>query len=98
MVLAYYSDVLPEHSRQIGYRLLTFRDGRSYGPGVREPTELVSTSELLERFPWLTERRLRSMVNEQRVPYWKVMGRLLFDPQDFRDLLNAGYVAPMTKS
>lgn len=60
--------------------------------------ERVHLAELLSRFPWLTERRVRSMVNERAVPHWKVRGRLLFDPQDFQDLLDAGYVAPQPGS
>jgi hypothetical protein len=43
-------------------------------------------------FSWLTERRVRSMVAEASVQHWKVRGRLLFDPDDFQMLLDAGYV------
>jgi hypothetical protein len=54
--------------------------------------ERVGLQELLERFPWLSERRLRSMVSEKAVGYWKVRGRLLFDPEDFQRMLDEGYV------
>jgi hypothetical protein len=57
--------------------------------------ERVCLRELLTRFPWLTERRVRSMVAERRVPYWKFEGRLLFDPADIQALLDAGYVEPV---
>lgn len=61
-------------------------------PGVSDDTTLVHLPELLERFQWLTERRVRSMVTQKAIPYWKVRGRLLFDPADFQELLDAGYV------
>lgn len=63
-------------------------------PNDRGPPELVDLPELLERFGWLTERRVRSMVADRAVQHWKVRNRLLFDPRDFQDLLDAGYVAP----
>ncbi len=56
--------------------------------------ERIFLAELLVRFPWLSERRVRSMVTEKAIQHWKVRGRLLFDPEDFENLLNAGYVAP----
>jgi hypothetical protein len=58
------------------------------------PHELVGLPELLERFTWLTERRVRSMVTQRSVRHWKIRGRLLFDPADFDAMVNAGYVAP----
>jgi hypothetical protein len=59
--------------------------------------ERVGLRELLERFPWLTERRVRSMVNERSVPHWKVRQRLLFDPEDFQRMLDEGYVPPASR-
>ena len=56
--------------------------------------DLIALPKLLETFPWLTERRVRSMVAERRVPHWKVHNRLLFDPTDFQAMLDAGYVPP----
>lgn len=53
----------------------------------------VGLPQLLELYPWLTERRVRSMVSGRRINYWKFEGRLLFDPADFQALLDAGYVA-----
>jgi hypothetical protein len=58
------------------------------------PSTLVDLPELLRRFPWLTERRVRSMVAERDVGYWKVRGRLLFEPAHFQELVDAGYVPP----
>lgn len=56
------------------------------------PDTKVGLPELLALYPWLTERRVRSMVAEKRIRHWKVQGRLLFEPGDFQDLLDAGYV------
>lgn len=60
--------------------------------------ERVDLRELLERFPWLTERRVRSMVNERSVPHWKIRRRLLFDPEDFQRMLDEGYFPPASRS
>jgi hypothetical protein len=48
---------------------------------MEEPNteNLVSFKQLLERHPWMTERWLRRAVQQKRLPYYKVDGRLIFD-------------------
>lgn len=52
----------------------------------------VDLRELLALFSWLTERRVRSMVHEKAVDYWKIRGRLYFDPAEFQRMEDQGYV------
>ncbi|MBK9180968.1 MAG: DNA-binding protein [Acidimicrobiales bacterium] len=46
------------------------------------PRQLVTIPQAVEARPWLTERYLRRLVAERRLPYHKVAGRLLFDLAD----------------
>ncbi len=54
-------------------------------PLVKVPTER----------PWATERKLRRMVAEHRVRYYKVDGRILFDLADLDAYAEAGRVEPV---
>jgi hypothetical protein len=41
--------------------------------------QLVTLHQATEERPWLTERHLRRLVYERRVPFYKPAGKLLFD-------------------
>jgi excisionase family DNA binding protein len=56
------------------------------------PFSAVTLKQLLEARPWLTERFVRRLVAERRVPFSKVGERLLFDVADFDELVEAGRV------
>lgn len=56
--------------------------------------QLVNIPQAIEARPWLTERFLRRLVEEQRVPYHKVAGRVLFDLAELDALAEAGRVEP----
>ena len=56
--------------------------------------ELVTIPQALAARPWLTERFLRRLVAEQRIPYHKVAGRVLFDLADLDDLAERNRVEP----
>jgi hypothetical protein len=43
------------------------------------PSAFVTLRQVVEARPWITERWLRRAVQEHRVPFYKVDGRLLFD-------------------
>jgi hypothetical protein len=47
-----------------------------------DPSTFITLQEVLGLYPWMTERWLRRAVHEKRVPFYKVGGRLLFDPQE----------------
>jgi excisionase family DNA binding protein len=55
---------------------------------------LVTLPMAIEERPWLTERWLRRLVAERRVPFHKVGGRLLFDLDDLDKWAEAGRVEP----
>ena len=55
---------------------------------------LVTLAQAVEARPWLTERFLRRLVAERRVPYFKVGGKLLFDLDDLDALAERGRVEP----
>lgn len=57
-------------------------------------THLHTLKQTLEARPWLTERWLRVLVYQRRIPYRKVGGRLLFDLADIDALADAGRVEP----
>lgn len=57
---------------------------------------LVTLRQAVERRPWLTERLLRRLVAERRVPFHKVSRRLLFDLDDLDAFAEAGRVEPPT--
>ena len=50
--------------------------------------QYVTFSQALEQRPWLTERWLRRAVQERRIPFFKVDGKLVFDLEEID-----GYVA-----
>jgi len=54
---------------------------------------LVTLPQALEHHPWLTERYLRRLVAERRIPYYKPSGgRLLFDLADIDALVETSRV------
>jgi excisionase family DNA binding protein len=53
---------------------------------------LVTLRQAVAERPWLTERWLRRLVYERRVPFHKVGGRLLFDLEDLDKLAESGRV------
>ncbi len=44
--------------------------------------KLATLTQAVEQRPWLTERLLRRLVSERRVPFYKPSGRLLFDLEE----------------
>ena len=53
---------------------------------------LVLLLQVPEHRPWATERQLRRMVAEKRIPYYKVRGRVLLDLDDIDWLAESGRV------
>lgn len=62
----------------------------------RDPESWLRLDQLLEARPWLTERWVRRMVAERRIPFSKVGGgpkaRLLFNLSDVDAMVEAGCV------
>jgi hypothetical protein len=58
---------------------------------MRQP-DLVPLTEVPNRRPWATIRRLRRLVAEKRVPYYKIDGRVMFDLADLDAHAEAGRV------
>ena len=54
--------------------------------------QLVTLQQAVEQRPWLTERWLRLLVYERRVPFHKVGNRLVFDLADLDALVERGRV------
>ena len=54
--------------------------------------QLVTLQQAVEQRPWLTERWLRRLVYERRVPFHKVGNRLVFDLADLDTLVEQGRV------
>jgi hypothetical protein len=54
--------------------------------------QLVTLQQAVEQRPWLTERWLRRLVYERRVPFHKVGNRLVFDLADLDALVERGRV------
>jgi hypothetical protein len=54
--------------------------------------QLVTLRQAVEQRPWLTERWLRRLVLERRVPFHKVGGKVLFDLADLDNLAEHGRV------
>jgi hypothetical protein len=54
--------------------------------------QLVTLQQAVEQRPWLTERWLRRLVYERRVPFHKVGNRLVFDLADLDALAEQGRV------
>ncbi len=57
-------------------------------------TDLVTLRQTLDAWPWMTERWLRRLVAERRIPFYKLPGssRLLFDLADLDRLAESGRV------
>jgi hypothetical protein len=53
--------------------------------------ELLTLHQLVETCPWLTERWVRSMVADGRLPRRKIGNRLLFRLDDLAPLIQLGY-------
>lgn len=56
------------------------------------PRSLVTLHQATAARPWLTDRWLRRLVAERRIPFHKVGGRLLFDLADIDNLAETGRV------
>ena len=56
--------------------------------------QLVTLAQAVEARPWVSERFLRRLVAERRVPFHKVGSRLLFDLDDLDNLAERGRVEP----
>ena len=54
--------------------------------------QLVTLQQAVEQRPWLTERWLRRLVYERRVPFHKVGNRLVFDLADLDAPVEQGRV------
>ena len=67
------------------------------GAGV-SGTRLVTLLQAVAERPWLTERLLRRLVFERRVPYYKPAGRLLFSLEELDSWADASRVAPVPSS
>jgi hypothetical protein len=67
----------------------------TYRAGVQQIGEYKTLHQLLDEVPWLTERWVRSMVADGRLPKRKVGGRLLFHLDDLAQLVAEGYGAPV---
>ena len=55
---------------------------------------MVTLVQAVEERPWLSERLLRRLVNERRVPFYKPAGRILFDLGELDDWVEAARVEP----
>ena len=54
--------------------------------------KLVTLTQAVEQRPWLSERMIRRLVSERRIPYFKPAGRLLFDLEELDTWAEAGRV------
>ena len=59
--------------------------------------DLLTLRQLLDEYGWLSERFVRRLVAERRIPYTKVRGKLLFDPADVDQLAEAGRIEPVDR-
>lgn len=53
--------------------------------------------QVLEERPWLSERYLRRLVYERKIPFSKLDGRLLFDLADIDDYVERHRVEVVSK-
>ena len=56
--------------------------------------QLRTLHQVVEERPWATERFLRRLVAEHRVPFYKLGGKLLFDLDDLDAYAERGRVEP----
>ena len=56
------------------------------------PRNLVTLRQLTQQRPWASERWIRRLVAERRIPYHKVGGKLAFDLDDIDKMAEAGRV------
>ena len=54
--------------------------------------QLVTLPQAINERPWLTDRWLRRLVAERRIPFHKAGGRLLFDLADIDQWAEGGRV------
>lgn len=66
-------------------------DGTTEPVGPTDLNTLRTLPQLLDECPWLTERWVRSMVADGRLPRRKVGKRLLFRLDDLTPLIELGY-------
>ena len=55
---------------------------------------MVTLVQAVEERPWLSERLLRRLVHERRVPFYKPAGRILFDLGELDEWVEAARVEP----
>jgi hypothetical protein len=55
----------------------------------------VTLKQAIEQRPWLTERWLRRAVQERRLPFFKVDGKLVFNLADLDGYVETNRVTPM---
>ena len=53
---------------------------------------VLTIPQAVEANPWLTERYVRRLIHERRIPFHKVGGRVLLDQADLDRLVSAGRV------
>jgi excisionase family DNA binding protein len=61
-----------------------------------DPSTFLTLQQVVEEYPWLTERWLRRAVHEKKIPFYKVGGRLLFDPAELNQWVRDRHVEPVT--
>jgi len=57
--------------------------------------QLVSVGSIAEHRPWCSERYLRRLIAERRIPFHRVGGRVLVDLDDLDAYDEAGRVEPV---
>jgi excisionase family DNA binding protein len=61
-----------------------------------DPTRFLTLQQVVDEYPWITERWLRRAVHEKRIPFYKVGGRLLFNPDELDQWIRDQRVEPAT--
>jgi len=60
----------------------------------QQASDFVTVEQLIEQRPFLTERKVRQIVAERQVPFYKPGKRLLFDLRDIDDWVKRSRVEP----
>lgn len=63
-----------------------------------DPTTFLTFKQVLDEYPYVTDRWLRRAVHDKKVPFYKLGGRLLFDPAELDQWIRDTRVEPATKS
>jgi excisionase family DNA binding protein len=70
----------------------TFCKGRSSGHDRRMSADLRTITQVTTERPWITERYLRRLIFERRVPYYKIGRRVLVSLSELDQLVAEGRV------